>query len=42
MNALQLAWLLRKAGVYRRQPGWGRFLRQIGVATVAMTLVVTG
>ncbi|KRA51965.1 murein biosynthesis integral membrane protein MurJ [Pseudoxanthomonas sp. Root630] len=40
VNALQLAWLLRKAGVYRRQPGWGRFLRQIGVATVAMTLVV--
>jgi putative peptidoglycan lipid II flippase len=40
VNALQLAWLLRKAGVYRRQPGWGRFLRQIGVATAAMTLVV--
>jgi putative peptidoglycan lipid II flippase len=40
VNALQLAWLLRKAGVYRRQPGWGRFLRQIGVATFAMTLVV--
>ncbi|MFT3668949.1 MAG: murein biosynthesis integral membrane protein MurJ [Pseudoxanthomonas sp.] len=40
VNALQLAWLLRKAGVYRRQPGWGRFLRQIGVATIAMTLVV--
>ena len=40
VNALQLAWLLRKAGVYRRQPGWGRFLRQLGVATLAMTLVV--
>ena len=21
--------MLRKAGVYRRQPGWGRFLRQL-------------
>ncbi|MEL1263943.1 murein biosynthesis integral membrane protein MurJ [Pseudoxanthomonas putridarboris] len=40
VNALQLAWLLRKAGVYRRQPGWARFLRQIGVASVAMALVV--
>ena len=40
VNALQLAWLLRKAGVYRRQPGWGRFLRQLGVATLVMTLVV--
>ncbi len=39
-NALQLAWLLRKAGVYRRQPGWARFLRQIGLATLAMTLAV--
>jgi putative peptidoglycan lipid II flippase len=40
VNALQLAWLLRKAGVYRRQPGWARFLRQIVLATVAMILVV--
>jgi len=40
VNALQLAWLLRKAGVYRRQPGWGRFLRQIGLAVLAMTLAV--
>ncbi|MBT2746165.1 MULTISPECIES: murein biosynthesis integral membrane protein MurJ [unclassified Lysobacter] len=39
-NALQLAWYLRRAKVYRRQPGWGRFLRQIGVASVAMTVVV--
>ncbi|KAF1721953.1 murein biosynthesis integral membrane protein MurJ [Pseudoxanthomonas wuyuanensis] len=39
-NAAQLAWYLRRAGVYRRQPGWGRFLRQIGLATLAMTLVV--
>lgn len=40
VNALQLAWLLRKAGVYRRQPGWGRWLRQIAVAAIAMTLVL--
>ncbi|WP_454830069.1 murein biosynthesis integral membrane protein MurJ [Pseudoxanthomonas wuyuanensis] len=39
-NAAQLAWYLRRAGIYRRQPGWGRFLRQIGSATLAMTLVV--
>ncbi|MEH6416960.1 murein biosynthesis integral membrane protein MurJ [Pseudomonas sp. CGJS7] len=39
-NAVQLAWYLRRAKVYRRQPGWGRFLRQIGVASVAMTVVV--
>lgn len=40
VNALQLAWLLRRAGVYRRRPGWGRFLFQIGAATVALALVV--
>lgn len=40
VNAAQLAWYLRRAGVYRRQPGWGRFLRQIGLATLAMALVV--
>ena len=39
-NALQLAWYLRRARVYRRQPGWGRFLRQIGLASAAMTVVV--
>ncbi|MGO1071560.1 murein biosynthesis integral membrane protein MurJ [Lysobacter sp. CA199] len=39
-NAVQLAWYLRRAKVYRRQPGWGRFLRQIAVASVAMTVVV--
>ncbi|MFQ6310186.1 murein biosynthesis integral membrane protein MurJ [Lysobacter capsici] len=39
-NALQLAWYLRRAKVYRRQPGWGRFLRQIAVASVAMATVV--
>lgn len=42
VNALQLAWYLRRARVYRRQPGWGRFLRQIAVASVAMTAVVLG
>ncbi|MFT4255972.1 MAG: murein biosynthesis integral membrane protein MurJ [Pseudoxanthomonas sp.] len=35
-NALQLAWYLRRAGVYRLQPGWGRWLRQIALASVAM------
>ncbi len=39
-NAVQLAWYLRRAGVYRRQPGWGRFLRQIGLASLAMTVVL--
>lgn len=41
-NAVQLAWYLRRAGVYQRQPGWGRFLRQIGVASLAMALVLIG
>ncbi|HVK51781.1 MAG TPA: murein biosynthesis integral membrane protein MurJ [Pseudoxanthomonas sp.] len=36
VNALQLAWYLQRAGVYHRQPGWGRFLRQIGVASLVM------
>ncbi|MEO8365864.1 MAG: murein biosynthesis integral membrane protein MurJ [Pseudoxanthomonas sp.] len=40
LNALQLGWYLRRAGVYRRQPGWRRFLRQISVASLAMVLVV--
>ncbi len=40
VNALQLAWYLRRAGVYRRQPGWGRFLRQVGVASVLMVVVL--
>lgn len=39
-NAVQLAWYLRRAGVYQRQPGWGRFLRQIGVASLAMAVVL--
>jgi putative peptidoglycan lipid II flippase len=41
-NALQLAWYLRRAGVYQRQPGWGRFLRQIGLASLAMAAVLVG
>lgn len=40
VNALQLAWYLRRARVYRRQPGWGRFLRQIAVASLALSAVV--
>lgn len=39
-NALQLAWYLRRAGVYRRQPGWGRLLRQIALASLAMAAMV--
>src|SRR5690606_18778830 len=33
-NALQLAWMLRRAGVYRRQPGWGRLLLQVGAGSL--------
>jgi putative peptidoglycan lipid II flippase len=40
LNALQLGWYLRRAGVYKRQPGWRRFLRQICVASLGMVLVV--
>ncbi|KRG68988.1 murein biosynthesis integral membrane protein MurJ [Pseudoxanthomonas dokdonensis] len=40
VNTLQLTWYLRQARVYRRQPGWGRFLRQLLLATLAMGLVV--
>ncbi|KGM56126.1 membrane protein [Lysobacter daejeonensis GH1-9] len=39
-NALQLWWYLRRANVYQSQPGWARFLRQVGLASVAMTVVV--
>jgi len=39
-NALQLAWYLRRAAVYRREPGWGRFLRQVAMASIAMTITV--
>lgn len=40
LNALQLWWYLRRAGVYETQAGWGRFLRQVAVAAVGMTAVV--
>ncbi len=40
VNALQLAWALRGSGVYRRQPGWARFLWQLVSATVVLVLVV--
>src|SRR5690606_14757745 len=39
-NALQLWWYLRRARVYRTEPGWGRFARQLLVASVAMVAVV--
>ena len=39
-NALQLAWYLRRAGVFARQPGWGRFALQLTVAAVVMAVVV--
>ncbi|WP_372015015.1 murein biosynthesis integral membrane protein MurJ [Pseudoxanthomonas sp. 10H] len=40
VNAVQLAWLLRRAGVYRRQPGWGRLLRQVAIAAAGLVAVV--
>ena len=40
VNALQLAWLLRQAGVYQRLPGWGRLLRQVAVAALGLVAVV--
>ncbi|UNK49467.1 murein biosynthesis integral membrane protein MurJ [Lysobacter sp. S4-A87] len=39
-NALQLWWYLSRAKVYEMQPGWRRFLRQIAVASIAMTAVL--
>lgn len=39
-NALQLGWYLRRAGVYQRQPGWGRLLRQVLLAGAALVVVV--
>ncbi|MCL7713441.1 murein biosynthesis integral membrane protein MurJ [Stenotrophomonas mori] len=39
-NALQLWGYLRRARVYRLQPGWGRFLRQLLVASLAMAAAV--
>ena len=40
LNALQLWWYLRRESVYAIQPGWGRFLRQVGLASVAMIAVL--
>jgi putative peptidoglycan lipid II flippase len=40
LNALQLGWYLRRVGVYERQPGWGRFLRQLAVAAAGMAALV--
>jgi putative peptidoglycan lipid II flippase len=31
---------LHRAGVYRRQPGWGRLLRQVAVAAAGLVAVV--
>jgi putative peptidoglycan lipid II flippase len=39
---LALLWRwLKRAGVYERQPGWGRFLARLLAACVAMALVVS-
>ena len=40
LNALQLWWYLRRAAVYTMQPGWGRFARQLLLATLGMVLVL--
>jgi putative peptidoglycan lipid II flippase len=40
VNALQLGWLLRRAGVYRPQPGWGRFAAQVALAALGMAAVL--
>ncbi|GAB6196068.1 murein biosynthesis integral membrane protein MurJ [Lysobacter xanthus] len=38
---LALLWhWLRRSGVYERQPGWGRFLLQVGTACAAMVAIV--
>ncbi len=39
-NALQLGWYLRRSGVYARQPGWGRLLRQVLLASAALVVAV--
>ena len=39
-NALQLWWFLRRARVFKPEPGWGRFARQLLVASAAMVVVV--
>ncbi|RZA29499.1 MAG: murein biosynthesis integral membrane protein MurJ [Lysobacteraceae bacterium] len=40
VNALQLAWYLRRAKVYRKQPGWGKLLRQIALSSLLMVAVI--
>jgi putative peptidoglycan lipid II flippase len=39
-NAIQLWWYLRRAQVFRPAPGWGRFARQLLVASAAMSALV--
>ena len=39
-SMLQVWGSLRRAGVFGSAPGWGRFLRQLAVASLAMTAVV--
>lgn len=39
-NALQLGWMLRGAGVYRRQPGWGRLGLQVAAGSLALVAMV--
>src|SRR5690606_23887858 len=41
-NALQLAWVLRRAGVSRREPGWGRLLLRVGAGSRALVVVAGG
>jgi putative peptidoglycan lipid II flippase len=40
LNAIQLWWYLRRAGVYEAQAGWRRFLRQLAIAAVGLIVVV--
>lgn len=40
LNALLLLRGLRRSGVYRPQPGWGRFLGRVATATAVMTLLL--
>ena len=40
LNAVLLARALRRDGVYRREPGWGRFLLRLGVASTGLVMAV--
>ena len=40
INLLLLWYWLRRAGVYQRQPGWGRQLLRLGLACAAMVVVL--